>query len=1094
MKNLIITLVAVFLICSPSFSQTILFQDDFEDGNADNWQLGPGWSIKFDEGNYVLNFDDIGGDSPIRAYPLKNIHMVSDFELTMQIKYHSLFFTVISFRQKHSSSYHFSIDHSSGQSYIILSKDTRSGPVELVRLIKVFNLDQWYAIKITMVSSTIKIYIDDIQLIEYTDNESVIFGGSFSFACENESVSFDNIMVTSEGPFEQEASWFRTGGPLGGIGYDVRVDPTDPNIIYVTDQWAGCHKSYDGGKTWYPKNNGINSRFGPTGDSIPIFCLTIDPNDPNTIWCGTFGMRGVYKSTDKAEYWQLKVNGIPNTERLTFRSFAIEPGNSDIVYCGTEWVLLDDEIPAGQRSASKGKIYKTIDGGENWTEILFSKALVRTIIIDPTNTDVIYAATGIFDRDDVQEEGIWKSTDAGSTWFHINNGITNLTVGDIEMHPNNPNILLAVAGRLNGFGGGLFAERGEILRSVDGGMTWSISYRAQVEQLPNGQYVGKPFTYVEFDESNSDIVYAAASDRGFFKSTDGGVNFFETTYNPPYVQPGHIISIATHKDKSNWLITNSYGGGVFISEDGTYSWRDASKGYTGCEVADIAVAPNDPLKIYAVARSSVFMSDDGGNNWHGVGAMYTAYNHVPIGPLEMRSIAIHPNNSNIIVSTDQEHKIFKTINGGKNWRIIFELPSHEIKTIVFSPSNPDVLYAGATVSGGYQIDRPFPFDPTRPSYGMLKSTDTGENWYYINNGLESTYKNINHIAVHPNNPDIVYIGTLNSGVYKTTNGGNTWFKSSEGIFVPDVRAIAIDPSNPNIVYAGAQRGGIYKTLDGGQSWQPINYGMDPEAAIRSIVIDPTNPVTVYAGDWLSGVYRTTDGGQTWYHINKGLRTRTVQKLAISKGGKYLYAGTQGEGVFRLVFDQIPPEIQSIHPDTAQTIQITQGDSLEFSATAFDPNGDVIQYQWYLDGALLQGVVASEFLLKSDTLAIGDYQLSVSIADSFSSVDVLWQVQIIFPTSVELEEVDILRDYQLFQNYPNPFNPATTIKFAVKTPSKVVLNIYDILGCKVQTLIDKKYSPGFYQAVFDASDLASGLYLYEIKMGEFREVKKALFLK
>ena len=786
----------------------------------------------------------------------------------------------------------------------------------------------------------------------------------------------------------RQQKWVRTGGPLGGIGYDVRIDPDDPDIIYVTDQWAGCHRSDDGGRTWHPKNNGITSRFGPTNDSIPIFCLTVDPNDPNIVWCGTRGMRGVYRSTDKAENWALKANGIPNTQRLTFRSFAVEPGNSDVVYCGVEWALYENEIPVGQVSASKGKIYKTTDGGQNWFEVLDSDALVRTIIIHPADTNILYAATGVFDRDDIQEEGIWKSTDGGQNWFHINSGITNLTVGDIEMHPENPDILLAAAGRINGFGGGPDAETGEILRTVDGGLNWSRVF---------GGFENLPFTYVEFDGSNPAIVYAAASDRGFFRSLDGGITWVEKAYNPPYVNPGHIISIATHKNLPDWIISNSYGGGVFISRDGADHWQDASKGYTGCEITDLALESNHPLKIYATARSSIFSSLNGGHNWQGIGAM-REHKGVPLGPLEMRSLAIHPQNPDIILSTDHTGAIYKTGNGGKNWKLAFQIehpgwPEHEINTIAFAPSNPEILYAGAEVQGGYQIDRLFPFDPTKPSKGVLKSTDTGETWTFINTGLESTLRNVSCLAVHPANPAIVYIGTLNSGVYKTTDGGENWFESTSGIMVPDVRAIAIDPFNPSILYTGAQRGGIYKSTNAGETWRPTPYGMDPEAAIRSIVIDPTHSQTVYAGDWFSGVYRSQDGGSSWVHINEGLRTRAVHRLAISSDGKILYAGTQGEGVFRLALSENAPLLQTVSPDTAQVVRIFQGDPASFEVTAFDLNGDALQFNWSFDDAPVQQNGHAHLLLETDSRAAGEHRLSVSVSDSVSVITANWLLQI-----------------------------------------------------------------------------------------------------
>jgi photosystem II stability/assembly factor-like uncharacterized protein len=674
---------------------------------------------------------------------------------------------------------------------------------------------------------------------------------------------------------------------------------------------------------------------------------------------------------------------------------------------------------------------------------------------------------------------------------HINNGISNLTVGDIEMHPTNPDILLAATGRLNGFGGGPDAELGELLRSVDGGATWSQRY---------GNVRGILFTYVEFDETNPDIVYAAASDRGFFKSTDGGKSWFETTYNPPYINPGHVISITTHKAQPDWLITNSYGGGVFVSRDGAKNWKDASKGYTGSEMSDIDVALDDPLKVYAVARSSVFSSDNGGTNWYGIGAMFTSYNNVPIGPLEMRSIAIHPSETKIVFATNQESSIFKTTNGGLNWKTVFSFPDHDAQTIEFSPSNPDILYAGATVHGGYKIDRPFPFNPTKMSYGIVKSINKGENWTYINNGLESTYKNVNCIAVHPTDPELVYIGTLNSGIYKTVDGGNLWFKSSDGLIVSDVRTIAIDYANPNVLYAGTQRGGVYKSTDAGQNWLPILYGMDPEAAIRSVVIDPTNSQTVYAGDWLSGVYRSLDAGQTWYHINKGLRTRAVHKLALSKDGKVLYAATQGEGVFRLhLGENQGPHIISHTPSNQDTLSFTKEETTTFEIESFDIDGDTLQYRWYLDELSLPDIVGETLVLEMDSLIIGLHVLECEISDGIHTKEVVWNFWVAESTEITGNPKSIIFKYSLEQNYPNPFNAVTRIQFELPKMTKVYLEIFNILGEKIKILVDENKPRGIYSVTWDGridnGEMApSGIFLYRLKTEDFEKTNKLLFLK
>jgi len=118
----------------------------------------------------------------------------------------------------------------------------------------------------------------------------------------------------------------------------------------------------------------------------------------------------------------------------------------------------------------------------------------------------------------------------------------------------------------------------------------------------------------------------------------------------------------------------------------------------------------------------------------------------------------------------------------------------------------------------------------------------------------------------------------------------------------------------------------------------------------------------------------------------------------------------------------------------------------------------------------------------------------SNADNTSNAG-FWYQTADFVTSVEQIETDLLpNEFRLDQNYPNPFNPSTTIQFAVPKTSNVTLRIYDILGREVATLIDEKYQPGQYKIIFEAGQLASGLYMYRIQAGDFRETKKLMLLR
>ena len=215
---------------------------------------------------------------------------------------------------------------------------------------------------------------------------------------------------------EGELKWVHLGGPPGGVGYDIRYKFDDPDVWFVTDANAGVHISYDNGLTWHPSNEGIEAVSGPAGDGVPVFSLTVDPHDPDTVWAGTDLSGQIYKSVDGGKSWEKKVNGIIYNnpeELLSFRGFTVDPSSSSIVYAMAEKQIAIEMNVWGP--AVGGEIYKTIDGGENWERIWdggIPSSLARYLWINPLDTDILYVSTGIFDRGAVGEaEAFWEKLD-----------------------------------------------------------------------------------------------------------------------------------------------------------------------------------------------------------------------------------------------------------------------------------------------------------------------------------------------------------------------------------------------------------------------------------------------------------------------------------------------------------------------------------------------------------------------------------------------------------------------------------------------------------------------------------------------------------
>ena len=248
---------------------------------------------------------------------------------------------------------------------------------------------------------------------------------------------------------------------------------------------AGVFMSTDGGQTWFPSNEGITTRTGESGDAIPVFCLTIDPHDFNIIWIGTQNVRGIFKSVDGGRTWVKMDNGVIENEGITFRGITIDPHASDIVYAAAEissWVWAGEGRNGREFDMTQGVVYKTTDGGQNWAPIWRGDSLARYVWVDPRDPNVLYVSTGIFDREAANSapdsripggEGILKSTDGGETWTQVNNGLDNLYVGSLFMHPQDPDILLA------GTGNNQYFDQAGVYLSTNGGASWQPALLAE---------------------------------------------------------------------------------------------------------------------------------------------------------------------------------------------------------------------------------------------------------------------------------------------------------------------------------------------------------------------------------------------------------------------------------------------------------------------------------------------------------------------------------------------------------------------------------------------------------------------------------------
>ena len=910
-----------------------LFSDDFEhgDGAWNSWVSTPAspiWAVEDDAGNAVYSASGHVMTTP-SAGPWRDSH----FHLRIKVISGQLH---LYFRHMQCGSYFATLD---------------GGPISLMRMVgcpanytnlqtasTAFSLGVWHVVDAVAVGGSVKLYLDGALAIDYVDSAPLLLGGIGLEALPDDShVHVDDIVVTGAVD-TQSLSWVRTGGPHGGVGYDIRTRPGNPDRLLVTDNASGVSLSSDGGNTWVPSNSGIQARTGSSGDAIPVFCLSVDPNNPDVVWAGTQNTRGIYKSTDAGQTWVEMDNGIVEKNGITFRGFTVDPRDSRTVYAAaqlssTAWA---GKTVMGQMfDLSKGVVYKSTDGGANWRAVWRGDSLARYIWIDPRDSRVLYVSTGIFDAEAGNSDpvankaggvGILKSTDGGATWRVLNqaNGLNNLYVSSLFMHPTNPDILLA------GTGNFIYGDWGGVYLSTDAGMTWrrTMGSAYLVDPKNAGPKYGDQISAVEYAVSNPQIAYAA-SGLAMYRSQDGGQTWKMVAgspshpgFGPPGMNVGIPVDFQVDPRNPDRIFVNNYTGGNFLSSDGGVSWVSASKGYTGADLHSVSVDPSDARRVYTIGRSGPFRSDDGGATW--VGLNYLAANMsawFPIyGPTgEWYAVAADPRNPGRVLFADEmSGALWLSTEAGLNWRVVFRNSDvtgvspnrHGFKALAFARSNSQVVYAGMCRDRS-QVDT----GNAGPSFGVFKSNDGGATWQAANDP-HSAQQNINVLAVDPLNANTAYAGTLVSGILRTRDGGGTWQALNGGLRSLDVRAIAVDAGNANVLYAGLQKGGVYKTVDAGATWQTASAGMDPGANILSLVIDPTSSQVVYAADLSTGVYRSDDGGKLWVQIAKGLTMRAVKSLAVSSDGGTLYAATEGGGVFRL----------DVRPDAATAVSFASAAS------------------------------------------------------------------------------------------------------------------------------------------------------------------------
>jgi photosystem II stability/assembly factor-like uncharacterized protein len=401
---------------------------------------------------------------------------------------------------------------------------------------------------------------------------------------------------------------------------------------------------------------------------------------------------------------------------------------------------------------------------------------------------------------------------------------------------------------------------GQLYVSNDAGQTWSVLYNFNRPEL----FVDN----IVVDSRDSNVLYVAThkfkSPGGFYKSTDGG----KTWRQAVELKDEALHSLVQSSENPDVLVVGSITG-VFRSDDSGETWKKLNNsGADGLRnVESLAIDPRDSNILYVGTWYLPYKSSDGGKTWSSIKTGM-------IDDSDVFAIDIDPRDPNHIIASACSG-IYDSRNGGGNWRKVQGIPSQSRRTraILQHPSTAGLVFAGTTE-------------------GFWRSEKGGADGSWML--TTSKQLEINSIAVHPDNPMTVFIGTNNYGVMISRDAGKTFVPSNGGYSGRFANHIMSDREKPGRVYATtintATGGGFFFTSDdGGGTWQPSMRNMPYRLVGHSMLQDERDPNIIYLGTNL-GIYRSMDRGASWAPLNapkpepKPSRKKRRSKSAPSQPG------------------------------------------------------------------------------------------------------------------------------------------------------------------------------------------------------------------
>ncbi len=698
--------------------------------------------------------------------------------------------------------------------------------------------------------------------------------------------------------------WRSIGPSRGGRVVAVAGDPINSQVFYFGAVAGGIWKTVDGGTYWENVSDGFLN-------SAAVGALTVAPSDNNVIYAGmgestiridvSFG-DGIYKSTDAGKTW--KNIGLQNTRHVS--EIRVHPENPDLLYVSA---FGDAFGPNKDRG-----IYRSVDGGENWEQILFrsEKAGAIDLSMDPNNPRILYASFWEAYRNfwsmnsGGPDSSLYRSTDGGDSWTEITNnpGLPKGTKGKIGVC-----ISQAKSERIWAI---IEAEDAGLYRSDNGGESW-------VKTSGNRDLIHRPWYYchVFADPQHADTVYI--TNLQMWKSTDGGTNFSEITTphgdnHDLWIDPNNAQRMVQGND-----------GGACVSYNGGETWSTIYNQLTA-QFYRIDIDNEFPYRVYATQQDNTSISVPSASAY---GAITLQESTFP-GTGESGFIAVKPDDSDIVYigavgsSPGGEGALQHYNHKTEQLRLVNIWPEEkygwapkDLKyrfswtfPIAFSPHDSGIVYACGnhvfrTNNEGHSWESISP-DLTRADESKL---DVSGGLTIDSSGAEH-YACISTFVESPHQSGIFWTGSDDGLVHTSRDGGKNW----QNITPPNlpewsyIFCIETSVHDLETIFLSATRYKLndyrpllYKSTDGGKKWSSIN-GDYPETEISRVIReDPTFPGLLFVGSE-TGIFMSTNSGKNWQKLGGNFPVVPVYDMKIKQDD--LVVGTHGRSFW--ILDDLTP--------------------------------------------------------------------------------------------------------------------------------------------------------------------------------------------